>query len=78
MTDKQKALGLIKQLGCSCKFTKGYSPETWGSSISIRIFPPEGYMFIDGLLSLLFHSWAEVIDELPLFEIIPILKLFQY
>lgn len=66
MTVKQKAINLITELGCSYEFTRADYPR---HGTEIEVFPPEGYLFDDELGSLACHSWEDVMERLPQFEI---------
>jgi len=65
-TPKEKAIKLINELGCSYEFTRADYPR---HGTEIEVFPPEGYLFDNELGSLACHSWEDVIERLPQFEI---------
>jgi len=60
MTDKQKALEIIKKIGCKYEFRKADYPRR---ETEIEVDAPDGYSF-DGLSSLVCFSWKDVIERL--------------
>lgn len=64
-TYKQRAIELMTHLGYRWEIHRADYPRR---GFEVEVFPPEGYT-LDGLSSLVCHSWEDVLERLPHFEL---------
>lgn len=68
LTTKQLAIDLVKSRNCDYSVTRANYPL---HGQEIEVIPPDGFLFDGELTSLVCHSWKDILDRLPNYELLP-------